>query len=1333
MGWTGDDCNLRVLNNSGPCYAHSHPDMYGQCICDSDWSGYHCTVYSGYCDPVCFGCDGASAAECKACVTNAYVDSAGYCRCKDNWGGDGCKVFSGSCHAYCNGCRGSTNYDCNYCIENAEWDIMGRCNCVDNWSGTRCQTYMGMCDSLCYTCNGPTAADCTSCVTNAAKDAFGVCMCNEDYGGQACAEYEGTCDLKCHGCYGPGADMCHVCVPHSETNPDNGHCECKIGWGADDCCEYQGGCDPMCEPEEGCTGETSSDCNFCVTHANLNWQGYCECDVDWSGVSCEKYIGPCHSLCDGCYGPTSGDCNNCRNNAVWNPENYCVCAGGWIGTQCDQYTGLCHPRCDGCVGTSTFDCQDCVANSHRDQNTDECVCDPYWAGNDCSIYLGVCDPMCDQSQGCSGPFNTNCVACNSNAVLETAIMTTHCVCAHNWTGPECQIYTGDCDEKCDQVNGCRDPTAAGCVMCANNAGRNSVGACECLPDWEGHHCEHYGGICAPICRTQDNDAGLSNPNAGCWGPSDTQCKACYSGEYESYIDDSGNTGALFYDEIVVDFANQVCTCSAGWVGPYCNLYTGECPKGCKKCVGDRDEYCVECIDNAYMKADTTWQWDSGCNCLPGFAYELVGGVYTCVFDQSNCSTMCGDGGCSDFSSRNCTDCTSNAFRNAMGYCECTDGYTFSLSNTAIDAQLSTSGGLSGCTATTACTKPYCQQCLASDAACYECISNAWSGQYSDIDGTPITISSSGIDCSCFGGYAGDLCDVYIGACWEGCAACNGPYPDNCIQCAENYVRETNLLLSSYGNCVCNPYYTSSGNPPVACAIPDQQYCQRICEDRHDFLPYSDPWGCTSLDTGCNTHRVMCTGLDERDCVKCGRDSHREHQTGRCVCNDGFQMDHEMRCSYRGSCNPKCASCGGPASSDCYTCVTHATAGNAITVGGVQNADNFDQLGHSAYDADDQAYPSRNNHVYCTCDAGWGGVDCQNWIGACHGYCDGCLGPDNNDCVRCTANASRNSDGDCICNSGWGGADCSFYIGVCDYRCEGGAVDDFVLGQYPNCSGPTNYDCNKCSDNAERDGDNVGKNGACICAPGWSGNDCTQYRGECHNICRGNCTGPTAYDCTACDTQGHSLENGDGLCQCEALWTGETCELYNGSCDPICIGCSGPTAIDCLRCVPHAGRISGVSMGTCTCNTDYEGDDCHLYVGVCYETCSVCPRGHTIYDCDKCVDHAYMNEFNECVCNKDWSGAADCSVYSGVCAPHCRVCSGPDPNECLDCIETLTPSTTVDGSNVTINVATTMDTDEDVDYWLMPYPTEMYTVIAGDYEMVDNFAVNIHSEQLVKRI
>ena len=108
-------------------------------------------------------------------------------------------------------------------------------------------------------------------MTNATKDAFGVCMCDDGYGGEACAEYEGVCNLKCHGCYGPGADQCHVCVPHSDRNPDNNHCECKIGWGGDDCCEYQGGCDPMCEPEEGCTGETSSDCNFCVTHANLNW------------------------------------------------------------------------------------------------------------------------------------------------------------------------------------------------------------------------------------------------------------------------------------------------------------------------------------------------------------------------------------------------------------------------------------------------------------------------------------------------------------------------------------------------------------------------------------------------------------------------------------------------------------------------------------------------------------------------------------------------------------------------------------------------------------------------------------------------------------------------------------------------------------------------------------------------------------------------------------------------------------------------------------------------------------------------------------------------------
>jgi len=155
------------------------------------------------------------------------------------------------------------------------------------------------------------------------------------------------------------------------------------------------------------------------------------------------------------------------------------------------------------------------------------------------------------------------------------------------------------------------------------------------------------------------------------------------------------------------------------------------------------------------------------------------------------------------------------------------------------------------------------------------------------------------------------------------------------------------------------------------------------------------------------------------------------------------------------------------------------------------------------------------------------------------------------------------------------------------------------------------------------------------------------------------------------------------------------------------------------------------MGTCTCNTDYQGDDCHLYVGVCYETCSVCPRGHTIYDCDKCVDHAYMNEFNECVCNKDWSGAADCSVYSGVCAPHCRVCSGPDPNECLDCIETLTPATTVNTNNLTFDIATTMNTDEDVDSWMIRHGTVFTAWVDGDIENLDNLAINVMSEYLVR--
>lgn len=148
------------------------------------------------------------------------------------------------------------------------------------------------------------------------------------------------------------------------------------------------------------------------------------------------------------------------------------------------------------------------------------------------------------------------------------------------------------------------------------------------------------------------------------------------------------------------------------------------------------------------------------------------------------------------------------------------------------------------------------------------------------------VSGSG-DCQCYPGFTGDLCDVYIGTCSTGCAACNGPNAEHCIRCAENYYRDTNGSNETAGECICDPNYTTLGNPPVACAILDQQYCPRICEDRNDFLPESEKWDCSAEDTDCNNHRLICYGPDERDCVKCGRDSHREAQTGRCVCNDGF--------------------------------------------------------------------------------------------------------------------------------------------------------------------------------------------------------------------------------------------------------------------------------------------------------------------------------------------------------------------------------------------------------------------------------------------------------------
>jgi hypothetical protein len=260
---------------------------------------------------------------------------------------------------------------------------------------------------------------------------------------------------------------------------------------------------------------------------------------------------------------------------------------------------------------------------------------------------------------------------------------------------------------------------------------------------------------------------------------------------------------------------------------------------------------------------------------------------------------------------------------------------------------------------------------------------------------------------------------------------------------------------------------------------------------------------------------------------------------------------------------------------------------------------------------------------CLCEANWAGARCELFNGVCDPVCNGCTGPDSINCSSCVEHAFRTGNG-CECDPEWDGASCDNYIGHCADTCQHGF-----------CDGPTEFDCTKCVDNAEKYWD-----GKCICTEGWAGHLCELYQGKCDPICSNTCVGPTTYDCCGICVTNASL-NADMGCECNSNWEGPACDLFAGICNPICVSCNGTTSSDCNECVPNAGRDSGGLL--CICMLEYGGSDCTGYTSGCYPTCKVnkC-TGHTIYDCFECREHAYMNEFNECVCEKDWTGKPDCS-------------------------------------------------------------------------------------------
>ena len=567
----------------GPCYGeesydcvkcakNAYRDGNGYCQCFDNHYGDGCNlvydfsaysqpeVYSGRCSTGCASCTGPGPSDCSACVVNAHWVGVGECACDNFWRGEDCSVlqYTGPCGARCQKCTGPNVHDCTACVMHASFQGP-TCECNPPYMGQNCEVlpYSGPCDPMCDGCTGPDSNNCMSCIVNAEKDKHGFCVCSPFYSGQNCENFANRCDERCVFCSGPKINECRVCVENAQVDLE-GYCQCVDPWAGDDCKTFTGGCFHTCLD---CTSTEACSCTSCVKNAIKDAHNCCICDKEWTGAACAVYSGPCDPICSGCNGPSVDNCLFCAFRASMNTQGGCKCDPMWSGIDCSVYQGQCDKLCDSCYGPKANECYTCMSNASLD-NSSYCVCNEFWTGDLCDDFIGECHSYCadlgDSKVSCHGIAASDCSKCNKHAFRDEDGF---CHCEKDWTGAQCDEYSGTCDPKC---NGCRGPNNSDCLDCTENTNNSAAildGVCKCMDGWNGTACDLWTRACFPTCQV-------------CTGPKRMDCRIC--AEHAIRDIEVGN------DEI-----DGLCYCMDDWSSKAdCSVYSGPCDRRCgPSCFG----------------------------------------------------------------------------------------------------------------------------------------------------------------------------------------------------------------------------------------------------------------------------------------------------------------------------------------------------------------------------------------------------------------------------------------------------------------------------------------------------------------------------------------------------------------------------------------------------------------------------------------------------------------------------------------------------------------------------------------------------------------------------
>ena len=1024
-----------------------------------------------------------------------------------------------------------------------------------------CATCYGNSISECYSCKNGWYLNGTTCVTD----------CGNYYwnnpSGNVCTgnlflllriliyfDFFLGCHNTCVDCDADGSTKCNKCVNSYLNLPPTGSCTAscndgyyKVGSPTWQCKQCWQGSGPDYYSCKTCTAGNRADCKSCGSPAYLHPRtgGECvkTCPVGFWGDSSTRTCEPCHSStvgpyysCATCWGGADSHCSSCNPGKYLHPNTggQCLnpCPDGFWGNNSTNKCMPCWNQTTVSGNTTYYACTTCIAGTYTDCKSCSYPAFLYpYNGGDCRA------PCPDGFWGSIGPPRL-CLPCYSSGVSPYTCKTcnggtnSHCLTCYTGTF----LYGGQCINPCP-AGYWGDTSTNTCKLCHNSASTPyTCKTCIGPANYECASCDSprflYSGKCLDSCPI------------GYWGDTSTNaCKPCYTSTSSTSpfscrsCDNTGSSHCLSCTANSYLYPNThgqcLASCPAGYWGDtttwkcqpcYSNPSGDPVRKACATCFGPSATSCLTCQTGTYY-----FSVDKTClsTCPPGYyANGLSNPNNLCVQCYQNNPPSSPDGTCltcSGPNSNECLSCGSYQYLDSTPVGKCVDACPI---------------GWYANPTTNTCQKCYqAPDSSSTNQSCYTCTGTTSKDCTACLPGTFLYQEDQTCLYNCPDGWWGYLPTLTCKICYQydpafptvfTCATCNAGNSNNCLSCNTPYFWDSTTgtcvetCPDSYwgdsGSNTCKPCFSTASSSAImktcktcsggsstnctSCKSGNYLYTNNTCLGGcpGGYYPDSVTISCkicfqSSTSSSVPNTCATCTGPSSNQCITCLSSFYLDPLTNTCIkpCPAGYYADTPTQ---------QCKQCFQAASStssprNCLTC-SGALATNCLSCS-----------------SGEYLLPSTSSCL-SSCPAGTYARTDINWCGNCYQApsddvieksCATCNGWKPTNCLTCPSQTyyyPQNSTCLSSCPSGT-------YYDTNSQSCQECYQTDSNYFGCLTCAGPMYTQCTSCADDLFYFEQNGTCGSICPCGSGYFYNSTTKQCGTCYPGCQ-YCTSPSSQDC-----------------------------------------------------------------------------------------------------------------------------------------------------------------------------------------------------------------------------